>query len=93
MQNVNSTSQFENLKRTLLEEDRQIKETEDKIRRKMLDHKKAKEVFDKVDREVKELETEKNELIHRRTTLQAEFKNMEKEIHEMNRRGGIDLKI
>ncbi len=83
MQDVNSIKQLENLKYQLEKEDREIKTLESEIHRKDLDHKKAKEVFDKVDNELKELNTRKNILVQRRVTLAGQFKDMERRLHDL----------
>jgi chromosome segregation ATPase len=83
MQDVNSIQQLENLKRELEKEDREIKTLESEIHRKDIDHKKAKDTFDKVDNELKELNTRKNTLVQRRVTLTGQFKDMERRLHDL----------
>ena len=93
MQNVNSTQQFERLKHTIEDEDRQVKIIEDKIRRRETEHRRAREVFEKIDKEMKELEIEKNEIQNRRANLHREFLILQREIEEGNKRNKIQVKI
>ncbi len=93
MQDVNSTQQFDKLTHTLEEEEREIKDIENVLRRKESDHHRAKEIFEKVDKEMKDLEQKRDNLLLLRTNLQNEFKNLQRNIETMNKRGGIQPKI
>jgi chromosome segregation ATPase len=92
MENVNSVQQFQRLKLTIEQEERDIKSLEENIRRKGFEHRHAKEAFEKIDKEMKELENKKNQLVSHRTSLHVEFSNMQREIESLNRRSGITIK-
>ena len=93
MQDVNSINQFNNLKHTLETEDRQIKDIESKIRVKEVDHRRAKEVLDKVEGEIKALQSQKDNIIHRRSQLEIEIRNMQRSLDESKKHGGSQLKL
>lgn len=107
MQDVNSIQQFQKLKHTLEEEDKLIRDTENSIKKKEVerkrfkdihdkieaDLKKAKENFEKVDRELKELVNKKNIMIHGRNNLQNEFKNIERTLEDLKKKGSVPLKF
>ena len=93
MQDVNSINQFNNLKHTLETEDRQIKDIESKIRVKEVDHRRAKEVLDKVEGEIKALQSQKDNLIHRRSQLEMEIKNLQRGLEESKKHGSSQLKL
>lgn len=75
-------SQVQNLKRTLEEEARQIKSIERDLIRKQADYRRAKELFEKVDKEIQELNKKKTDLIQRHATLENELRNIQKEIEQ-----------
>ena len=85
MSDVNSILQFENLKHTLEQEDRDIRNIESDIRRKESEHKKAKDLFDKIDKEMQEMHAKKAELIQRRTKLEGDIKNMQRSLDDLKR--------
>ena len=93
MQNVNSTQQFQKLKATIEQEEMEIKSLEDRIHRKQYEHKHAKDVFDKIDKEMKELENQKNILMNHRASLHREFTTLQKDIEVMNKRHGFSESI
>ena len=88
MQEVNSIQQFQKLKHILEEEEKSIKDTESKIRTKSFEHKRARDAFEKIDMEMKELENHRNDLIHRRGNLENELKTMQRDIENINKRSG-----
>lgn len=92
MQDVNSIQQFEKLKHTLEEESKQIKKLEDDMRRKEGDYKRAKETFEKLDREMEVLKKAKQDLVLRRGVLENEFRVIQKQIEDMNKRAKMTLK-
>jgi septal ring factor EnvC (AmiA/AmiB activator) len=85
MQDVNSIQQFANLQSTLEQEDKDIKNIENNISRKENDHRRAKAVFDKIDKEIQEMHAKKAELIERRTNLEGKIKNMQRSLDELKR--------
>ena len=78
---------LERLKNTLDEESREIKILDDKIRKKEYEHKHAKDVFDKIDKEMKGLENEKNMLLVHRGNVHMELLNLQRELEKITRSG------
>ncbi len=107
MQDVNSIQQFEKLKRSLEDEDKLIRDIDNDIKKKEVEHKKVKDMhdkmevelkkvkdnLDKVDREMLEIHKRKDTMIHQRVTLQNEFKNLERTLEDLKRRGSSPLKF
>lgn len=93
MQNVSSDISFNNLKHSLETEDKQIRDIDNKIRLKEIDHHRAREAFDKIDREIQELHREKDILVHRRTQLETEIKSLQRSLDDLKRKGSSPLRF
>jgi len=88
MQNVNSTIDLDKLKKSLQDEDAQLRIIEGDIHRREADHKRAKDLFEKLDGELKDLIKKRDELKSKREHNEAEIRNLQMSLHEQQKRGG-----